>query len=86
MNNLGNIPKWGNFGQSGVNLDSGKKGQILVELVSLGLLSMIWAKKVFEKNSIFFYERLKKRWGKCWTANFIFLWKIEKMKNRCKFK
>ena len=41
MNNLGNIPKWGNFGQSGVNLDSGKMGQILVELVSLGLLSMI---------------------------------------------
>ena len=34
VNNLGNIPKWGKFGQSGVNLDSGKKGQILVELVS----------------------------------------------------
>ena len=63
MNNLGNLPKWGNFGQSGVNLDSGKKGQILVELVSLGLLSMIWAKKVFEKKSIFFYERLKKKVG-----------------------
>ena len=24
VNNLGNIPKWGKFGQSGVNLDSGK--------------------------------------------------------------
>ena len=33
MNNLRNLPKWGNFGQSGVNLDSGKKGHILVELV-----------------------------------------------------
>ena len=41
VKNLENIPKWGNFGQSGVNLDSGKKGQVLVELVSLGLLSMI---------------------------------------------
>ena len=34
MNNLRNLPKWGNFGQSGVNLDSGKKGRIKVELVS----------------------------------------------------
>ena len=45
MNNTVKLPKWGNSGHGGVNLDTGKKGQVLVKLKIFAALSMIWAKK-----------------------------------------
>ena len=54
MNNIDKLPKWGNSGHGGVNLDSGKKGQVLVKLKVPAVLSMIWAKKSFRKVLYFF--------------------------------
>ena len=47
MNNTVKLPKWGNSGHGGVNLDSGKKGLVSVKLKVPAVLSMIWAKNKF---------------------------------------
>ena len=57
------MTKWGKFGQSGVNLDTGKKGRISVQLVVYGVLNMIWAKKFFLKKIIIFLWNFEKKGG-----------------------
>ena len=74
MNNLGKITKVGKFWTKWGKFGQWKKGSNFSGTCSLRSPKYdLSKKKYFEKIPYFFMQNLKKRWGNCWTLNFIFI-------------